>query len=259
MAQTEVDVSTYAGAPGRSPYDVLARHNREYQLLIQRIGTLFATWAPAARRVADLGCGTGNFTSALLDALPDATVVAGDASAAMLEVLMHKLASERLRVQSADLLDPAAFASGSFEAINVTHALNYTGHTQQALRHLASWLTPGGVLVVTDIGRPLVVAHWTSPVLRWIREDLRAEGRSPVGAFLGSLQVGLSNRAAARENERFARGQGTGRYPMHSPVEFRAWVEAAGLEVLAAEGAYRDPRTGEPMSDVVVARRPLAV
>lgn len=255
--QTEVDVSTYAGTAGRSPYDVLARHNREYQLLLQRIAKLFATWAPAARRIADLGCGTGNFTRVLLEALPTTTVMAADASVAMLEVLRGKLASERLRVQTVDLLVATSFAAGSFEAINVTHALNYTGEPQRALHHLANWLSPGGLLVVTDIGRPLVVANWTRPVLRWIREDLRAEGRGPLGAFFGSLQLGLSNRAAARENERFARGQGSGRYPLHSPAEFRAWIEAAGLQVLEVEGAYRDPSTGEPMSDLVVARRPM--
>jgi hypothetical protein len=46
-------------------------------------------------------------------------------------------------------------------------------------------------------------------------------------------------------------------YPLHSPAEFRAWIEAAGLQVLEVEGAYRDPSTGEPMSDLVVARRPM--
>src|SRR5260370_38306408 len=48
---------------------------------------------PAAR-VLELGCGAGAFTRALLDALPDATIVATDTDERLLAAARQRLAAE---------------------------------------------------------------------------------------------------------------------------------------------------------------------
>jgi len=157
-----VDVEAYAGRFGSSPYDELARANREYIALLHRIAELFAIYARGCRRIADLGCGTGNFTLCISDALAEAPsfrLTAVDSSPNMISIARRKVRERqlesRITVTLADITQADAFQPAAFDAINITHALNYTRDPEQVLKHIARWLTPGGILIATDIGREL--------------------------------------------------------------------------------------------------------
>lgn len=54
--------------------------------------------------ILDLGCGTGRITSALLDRLPDGSVIAVDGSAAMVAAAREHLPADRVTVVQSDLL-----------------------------------------------------------------------------------------------------------------------------------------------------------
>jgi ubiquinone/menaquinone biosynthesis C-methylase UbiE len=119
-----VDVEAYAGRFGNSPYDQLARINREYIGLQQRIGELFATYAKGCPRIADLGCGTGNLTLCISDALAEVRslqLTAADSSPNMISIARRKVRERqqesRITVTLADITKEHAFQSAAFDAI----------------------------------------------------------------------------------------------------------------------------------------------
>jgi ubiquinone/menaquinone biosynthesis C-methylase UbiE len=258
-----VDVEAYAGRFGNSPYDQLARINREYIGLLQRIAELFTIYARGCRRIADLGCGTGNLSLCISDALaevPSLQLTAVDSSPNMISIARRKVRERqlesRITVTLADITQEQAFKPAKFDAINITHALNYTRNPQQVLKHIARWLAPGGILVATDIGRELRVANWRRQMLRWHFETSRRGNKSTFRAALRTLQWAGRCRAASRANECFQRGQRNGTYPLHSTDDFCRWIKQSGLEIISCEGNwYRDPVTSVPLDDVVVARK----
>jgi ubiquinone/menaquinone biosynthesis C-methylase UbiE len=258
-----VDIEAYAGECGRSPYDQLQRANREYTQLLQRIGELFRIYGGKARTIADLGCGTGNVTLSISDALADVAslrITAVDASVSMAAIATAKIYERklelRIEVKVADIMQADVFPHAAFDAINVTHALNYTGNPRQALKHIAFWLRPGGLLVTADIGRELVVANWRRRLLAWHFEASRRGNRSVLGAALKTLRWSAECGAAARANALFQRGQRDGIYPLHSAEEFCRWIRESGFDIILCESeCYRDPVSGVPLDDLVVARK----
>lgn len=261
----QVNVSRYAGSVENSPYDTLAKHNREYQRLLRYIGGIFATYAKDCTRVGDLACGTGNVTLAIYDALksnPVVSIQSCDLNESMVSISTQKYQKlglgTKLHCARKDLLDPASFDPETFDAINITHALNYTGQPKLALQNVHRWLAPQGVLVVTDIGRELDVTVWAKVIFQWICEDFRTQGQGPIAALVRTIRTITRSRAAGSENRRFQQGQKSGIYPMHSPEEFRRWVKEAGFEILHFNSDhYRDPRTCKGIDDLVVARKSL--
>jgi ubiquinone/menaquinone biosynthesis C-methylase UbiE len=257
-----VDMAARAGAAA-SPYDVLAARNREYQRLIAELTRTFAIFIRPRSRVGDLGCGTGNTTLAMHQALGERgywSLTAADASDTMLAIASAKFSARGLgdviRVVRADLTDPDSFEPGEFDAINVTHVLSCTGQPRQVLTNLARWLTPGGMLIATDIGRAVETSHWVRGLLRWVADDARSEGRGWPAAWARSARWLWQVRHAAAQNRAGQRDQRRGLLPMHTGDEFRAWVEGAGFEVLLQrEDLYCDPVTAVALDDLVVARR----
>lgn len=261
-AMSKVDLKSYAGSTRKSPYDALARYNLEYQRLLVEVEGIFSAHAVTCSRVLDLGCGSGNFTLAIgrgLRANPSLQIVASDISVDMLEVFRSKIDAQlvaRISLKQADALDTTAYAEGSFDAVNIIHALNYTGKPQQTLANISRWLKPGGILVAVDIGRPLVVANWRKGIWGWAVRAMRRRGFVGPLAWIPTLSLFLRYSAAGKENEKFAIGQREGRYPMHSTVEFQSWVKETGFEILrTSTDFYRDPVTGEGIDDLIVARK----
>lgn len=101
----------------------------------------------------DAGCGTGRDTELLLDLIPDAHVVAVDASATMLEQLERRLAARGHRVQivHSDLLAPLPVEP--VDAIVSVAAFHWIADHATLFRNLASVLRPGGRLVADCGGR----------------------------------------------------------------------------------------------------------
>jgi trans-aconitate 2-methyltransferase len=98
---------------------------------------------PAAPRVLDVGCGTGRVTEALLDRLPDATVLAIDAAPAMVDLARARLGG-RARVWREDVLDLAL--DEPVDAVVSTATLHWVADHDRLWRRLAGALRPGGVL-----------------------------------------------------------------------------------------------------------------
>ncbi len=100
------------------------------------------------RRIIEIGCGIGNFTRTLLDR---EAVIAVDIESACIERLRQRFPGQpNLHVASCDLTTPeflklAAFHADTCVCLNVLEHIEDHG---EALRKMASVLTPGGVIVL---------------------------------------------------------------------------------------------------------------
>lgn len=162
--------------PTTAAYDLWAEHYDHDSNFLQALDTiemktlfpqLLQELAPSPKpwKLVDLGCGTGRNTVALLD-VPQAKIVAVDASPKMLEVAKGRIAeavkvnprSEEVEFEVVDLIassTPPASVRGA-DAIVSTLVLEhipcdvYFGHVAQILK-------PGGLLLMTnmhgDMGR----------------------------------------------------------------------------------------------------------
>jgi trans-aconitate 2-methyltransferase len=100
-----------------------------------------------AERVLDAGCGSGRVTEVLAERLPNGTVVALDASPAMIEACRARLArfGERVEYVLADLGRPLPIGE-PVDAIVSTATFHWVVDHDALFRHLAVVLRPGGRL-----------------------------------------------------------------------------------------------------------------
>lgn len=123
-------------------YDLLTRWNpgyRRHLVLSARRMTL-----GAEARVLDLCCGTGLSTRALLDAYPQARVVALDASPGMLTVARRKLASPRVRFLEGDAMDPrSAGVEDWFDGVFMAYGIRNMPDPDTCLRRIRELMHPG--------------------------------------------------------------------------------------------------------------------
>lgn len=159
------DVVRAFDAHARS-YDKLVGSNPGYhdhlRLTTRRMGL---PGRGAGLRLLDLGCGTGASTAALLDAAPDAEVVAVDASQEMLAQARRKVWPPRVRFVYANVEDLAEKVEGPFDGILAAYLLRNLEDRDGALRMFHDLLAPGAPLAlheysVQDSMRARVV--WTS-------------------------------------------------------------------------------------------------
>ncbi|MEU3048712.1 class I SAM-dependent methyltransferase [Streptomyces sp. NPDC006984] len=104
-------------------------------------------------RCLDVGAGPGSITGWLAERTGDGgEVLAVDRDTRFLEPLRQ----QGVGVLRADLLDPAT-DPGLFDLIHARFVVMHIREREQVLRRLASWLRPGGLLVVgdnADLGTP---------------------------------------------------------------------------------------------------------
>jgi trans-aconitate 2-methyltransferase len=176
-------------------------------------------------RAVDLGCGPGNISFPLAEALPDAAVLAIDGAAAMLEPGLRRQQAEpgrwpRLRFHQACLpLPPGAPEALPLPfrppfALLVSNSLLHHLHEPAVLwRSLRQLGAPGSLVVVRDLRRPdsaaaleeLVERH-TSGAPAVLRRDYRASLRAafrPEEVEAQLRQEGLTSLRVQRREERY--------------------------------------------------------
>lgn len=125
-------------------------------------------------RVLDLGCGTATLTLLIKTAQPGAEVYALDVDARVLAIARRKL-----RKTGADIVlnlgtaTGLPYGDGHFDHVFASLMLHHLKreHKRRALDEIFRVLKPGGVLHVTDFGRPATLpAFLASLVTRWFEE-----------------------------------------------------------------------------------------
>ncbi len=131
-------------------------------------------WVPATtRRVLDLGAGDGAVLAGVLDRCPDATGVAVDFSALMLDAARATFAGDsRVEVVVHDLAEPLP-ALGTFDLVVSGFAIHHLDHDRKrALSgEIFGMLDPGGVF--------LNLEHVASPTEALHRDFLTRVGMDP--------------------------------------------------------------------------------
>ncbi len=105
-----------------------------------------------ARRILDIGCGTGLLAERIRSELPESQVVGCDFSRGMLSQAQEHERADAL-VQGSALALP--FADGRFDAIVSTEAFHWFPDQRQALAEFLRVLTPKGRLLVSLVNPPL--------------------------------------------------------------------------------------------------------
>ncbi|MEZ7006552.1 methyltransferase domain-containing protein [Streptomyces sp. AD55] len=137
---------------GADRYDRLVALNPGYHAQLRRSARrLAAADGGGARRLLDLGCGTGASTAALAAAFPGAEVVGVDASAGMLRRADAKRRPSRVRFvhAPAEELDRAE-VGGPFDAVFAAYLFRNLAEPDAVLASVRGVLVPGGWLAVHD-------------------------------------------------------------------------------------------------------------
>jgi SAM-dependent methyltransferase len=123
-----------------------------------------------ARRVADLGCGTGGLLAALREAAPNAIVVGVDLTEPMLAVA-RRSSDAALAAMAVEQL---GLREGSLDAAVFSFVLHRVGEPLEALREAARVLAPGGAVGIVAWGQ-----SQPSPASRVWNEELDRLRRRP--------------------------------------------------------------------------------
>ena len=123
---------------------------------------------PQKGRVLEIGCGTGELASMLIDR--GAFVDAFDASPAMVEVVRERISEEvlgqKLTVRQMGVDGMDSLPSGHYDAVVSTLVFSElsTDERAYALEHSARILKPGGLVVIAD---EVVPRRATARILQW--------------------------------------------------------------------------------------------
>lgn len=138
------------------------RYNSEMHVAVggawQRAGMrlLRQVEIPAAYRVLDVGCGTGELTLAIARCVPEGGVVGVDRSPeliALAQASASKAGAGNVRLIAADLLEFEPEAP--FDLVYSNSTLHLVRPGVAALVRIAKWVTPGGKLALQTPARDL--------------------------------------------------------------------------------------------------------
>lgn len=107
-----------------------------------------------ARRILELGTGTGATSELLLERHPEAVLIGIDENEAMLAAARARLPGERVELRVARLQD--ALPTGPFDLVASALAIHHLDAQEKAqlFRRISAELTPGGRIVIADVVVP---------------------------------------------------------------------------------------------------------
>ena len=141
LAAFEARASTYeSGWRGRLHHDIA-----------DRTATLAVSACPGARRVLDVGCGTGYLLGQLAARYPEAVELAGvDPAPSMVEVATAAVSGdERLSISCA-VAEHLTYPDNTFDLVVSTTSFDHWEDQAAGLAECARVLRPGGTLVLVD-------------------------------------------------------------------------------------------------------------
>ena len=236
--EKEVDWSSYA-----QTYDLLLSYNPFYQELYKEVIAVAQAWDIAeGSMIADIGAGTGNYSCTLAKLFPQAEVLHVDRDPGMCQVALQKVQNRGLNnieIRN-EGVDEVFIPPSSLGACTCIHALYTFPNPQQVLQNIYGWLTPGGLGIFVDPGRPVRVLDWQIAIARRM---IQAHG------LRKTLQVMREGKEVSKQNRRAARMQAEGKFWTHSHAEFCEAVIDAGFKILEAHTTFRG------ISDFVVAKK----
>jgi SAM-dependent methyltransferase len=142
--------------PDSHPYD---RHVGRYGQALAA-GLIELAEVGSRERVLDVGCGTGQLTLALAEAVGAVNVSAIDASEEVVQVARARIPGADISVASAQALP---FADGTFDAVLAQLVVNLVDDPPGAVREMARVTRPRGIVAACfwdDEEMPLLRSMW---------------------------------------------------------------------------------------------------
>jgi ubiquinone/menaquinone biosynthesis C-methylase UbiE len=167
LPRSDVPAAFDAGAPA---YDRLVGANPGYHAHLRLSARrMRLPGSGAGLQVLDAGCGTGASTAALLAVVPDAEIIAVDASQRMLEVARAKPWPKTVRFVHSRIEDVADHGiDGPFDGIMAAYLLRNLTDPDAQLRAFRQLLRPGGTLAVHEYSvRDSRAATWVWHAVCW--------------------------------------------------------------------------------------------
>ena len=233
-----VNWNTYA-----QTYDMLLSYNPFYQQLHQEVMEHVSHWdIQSDDLLADVGAGTGNYSIALAQQFPQASVLHIDRDEGMNAVTAEKKSQAQLSnhqtlpfgIHEVNLEDE------SLKGLISIHALYTFPNPKRVIRDMYRWLEPGGYAVLVDAGRMLNILDW-QVAIGW--QLLRRYG------FKKTVEVLKEGKEVSQQNAYIRDMQKKGTFWTHSHEEFCEAVEAAGFTLTHNTPTFRG------YSDLVVVRK----
>jgi ubiquinone/menaquinone biosynthesis C-methylase UbiE len=130
-------------------YDPIMSSDPAYRNLLSRIVETIPT---GAKRVLDLGCGTGALTKLCHLVHPESRVVGLDPAAKMLDEARIRVNRSGVSFEEGSAANLRMFPAGSFDAVISNFALHHLSHDDKKVCAQEVWrvLRPGGVFVYGD-------------------------------------------------------------------------------------------------------------
>lgn len=241
MVETSaVNWSSYAEV-----YDLMAFYNPAYRDLVEQFRNIIAQWHIASQStLAELGAGTGNFSTELAYAFPMCQIVHLDSDARMNRCAESKAVGQNLQNMRfiTEDIQQINFQSNSLSAVVMVHALYSFPNPQAVISKIFDWLIAGGYLFACDAGSEAKVSDW---IIYLFSEWVQRYG------LWRTLQLFYKGRIVTQQNRRIAKAQKAGVYWMHTAAEFRSAFESCGFEIITEQKTYRNT------SNLILARKPI--
>ncbi len=228
VATDEMNWDAYA-----EHYDQMCKFNPSYQENIEILLRLVDDWPmPDNAKVCDLGAGTGNYILALSEIRPNVEFFHVDFDEKMNEAALRKYQAggvDNVHLVT-EYVQECEFPDESFDLIMCVNALYAISPQDEILRKAKRWLKPNGRFFLIDFGRKQRTLDWTIYLFRESMKNHQA------GEYVRAL---INSREVLKQNRRTSKGQGTGRYWLHTTSEFGDALESCGLRVEELYACYR--------------------
>jgi SAM-dependent methyltransferase len=230
---------------------------------------------PRGRRIADLGCGTGNTLRWFADQVgPDGEVTGVDSSAEQLAVASANVEGaghRNIRLVEASIYD-TGLPRGAFDIVHCRFVLCHLTRPMDALREMVALARPGGLVIVFDVdlagifSAPETTAYVRMQDLFFARNRMR--GTDPrLGLKLPRmfLDAGLSGPETSFVHPIYQRGERkrlweysfleAGAYTVENGLCTQAELDALAVD-LAAVAADETIAVAQAVMPVTWARKP---